>query len=877
MSSLLLSLLLGASPLIQSHGSTHVDLPAALALINSVKTNAIAPVSFDNVVLPGETVSFQLTPFRVTNSRTHLASASRVGDLPQTPLGDKPLLLRGTIDGKERSMVYLALSPRGALGLVDTGEGDRYTLAPSDGRTGLQATNLKWHRLEEHGFPPLGVPVCGLEANAPQPPTRSGLASSERLIVEIAVDTDWEFARLFNHDLDAATDYIIALYGAIATIYDRDVNTDLLITWLRVWNTPDDLYNEADPLGPFRDHWNEHMTDVPRDIAQLLTGRVDLPYGGVAWLGVTCSNHGYSVNGYLLGSFVSPDRPAFGNWDITVTAHELGHNCGTYHTHDYGIDTCATGDVKRGSIMSYCHTTTGGNANLDMRFHAVTSQAMREHLEASDCLHVDCNGNWIDDAVDIDSGTSNDANSDGVPDECQDCNDNGEFDSNDIASGFSPDADADGLPDECEADCNRNGLPDDHDIESGASTDAQGNGVPDECEEDCDSDGTSDYTQIQSDMTLDRNRNAQLDDCEDCDGDGTPDLTQLGGSMYVWLTQAESNRLVALHPHTGVEMISTQLSGATGRLLLGLPGPRLIVLHDDGGGTEIDPATGQLLGPFIQPGGSMPTGAMYNGPADEILLIGSGIDAVTRVHVETGQVLGPFTNLTDPQNLCVTPTGNVLIASQQGLTEHDPMTGDLLRVVSEVDQSPTHGLVMLGGLILRTGNDDFIEAIDFASGEHLGPWDTGGLAQGFWQLLDPLTLAIDYLGHVLVVTGSGNTALQRYHHTTGLFQRSFYILQPAAPLPHGLAVMPPSPSDCNGNMRPDTCDIADGVLDDINADGIADTCQCVGDLSGSGAVDVNDLLLLIAHWGTGEGDLNGDGQTDVDDLLLLLNAWGACI
>ena len=51
---------------------------------------------------------------------------------------------------------------------------------------------------------------------------------------------------------------------------------------------------------------------------------------------------------------------------------------------------------------------------------------------------------------------------------------------------------------------------------------------------------------------------------------------------------------------------------------------------------------------------------------------------------------------------------------------------------------------------------------------------------------------------------------------------------------------------------------------------------CTSDLSGDGSVDVDDLLELLAQWGTVGGDINDDGTTDVDDLLVLLANWGPC-
>ncbi|MBN2559427.1 MAG: hypothetical protein JXQ75_00665 [Phycisphaerae bacterium] len=57
---------------------------------------------------------------------------------------------------------------------------------------------------------------------------------------------------------------------------------------------------------------------------------------------------------------------------------------------------------------------------------------------SSTLLAADCNGNRIDDAVEIAEGTCQDCNANGVPDEC------------DIRAGDSLDADENGIPDECD-------------------------------------------------------------------------------------------------------------------------------------------------------------------------------------------------------------------------------------------------------------------------------------------------------------------------------------------------------------------------------------------------------------------------------------------
>ena len=89
----------------------------------------------------------------------------------------------------------------------------------------------------------------------------------------------------------------------------------------------------------------------------------------------------------------------------------------------------------------------------------------------------------------------------------------------------------------------------------------------------------------------------------------------------------------------------------------------------------------------------------------------------------------------------------------------------------------------------------------------------------------------------------------------------------------------PDQTDCNGNGVGDVCDIADLESYDINENGIPDECECLADIAlDDGQVNVHDLLILIAMWGTDSSiaDINYDGIVNVHDLLLLIGAWGPC-
>jgi len=87
-------------------------------------------------------------------------------------------------------------------------------------------------------------------------------------------------------------------------------------------------------------------------------------------------------------------------------------------------------------------------------------------------------------------------------------------------------------------------------------------------------------------------------------------------------------------------------------------------------------------------------------------------------------------------------------------------------------------------------------------------------------------------------------------------------------------------SDCNGNGKPDGCEIALGTVDDANGNGTPDDCECIGDSNTDGFVNIDDLLYLLAYWGDCTNcehvDHDGDGDVDIDDMLTTLGSWGEC-
>lgn len=71
-----------------------------------------------------------------------------------------------------------------------------------------------------------------------------------------------------------------------------------------------------------------------------------------------------------------------------------------------------------------------------------------------------------------------------------------------------------------------------------------------------------------------------------------------------------------------------------------------------------------------------------------------------------------------------------------------------------------------------------------------------------------------------------------------------------------------------------------GSYTDGGGNAIDDYCPsgCEGDIDGNDHVGVDDLLIIIASWGSNDPhvDLDQDGVVDVDDLLVVIGAWGSC-
>lgn len=85
-------------------------------------------------------------------------------------------------------------------------------------------------------------------------------------------------------------------------------------------------------------------------------------------------------------------------------------------------------------------------------------------------------------------------------------------------------------------------------------------------------------------------------------------------------------------------------------------------------------------------------------------------------------------------------------------------------------------------------------------------------------------------------------------------------------------------ADCDDDGLLDGFAILDGLVEDLDGDGVPDRCRCRSDFDGDGFVGGSELGRLFGSWGSEDRsiDLDGDGLVGSGDLAILLGEWGAC-
>jgi hypothetical protein len=361
-------------------------------------------------IAPGETGRLILKRFEVTTPDARITVTGPEGEssLPFPSIAH----FSGSIDGEPESRVYVAAQDgwlvayeHRAAGSIYVGpdeSGLRYVVRTADSPLNEATTAKPWTCGQEA----LGT---ALTANA-EPTYPSVVASLSGLKqAAVRVETDHQLYVHFGSDPNAVASYAATLFGAINGVYESELSLHLAIAEVHVWTVADpytgpDTLTQLLQLGDWW-HANRPMAGYPRTMVHYLSGHP--VSGGIAWLGVLCSGD-FKYNGTDWGGGYGLTQ-VYGTyplqeWDQYASAHEMGHNAGSPHTHCMGpptypdwTDKCYNGEsgcysgpvvnpgVGNGTIMSYCHLL--GWQYVSMVFHArCINDRMLPEINSAACL-----------------------------------------------------------------------------------------------------------------------------------------------------------------------------------------------------------------------------------------------------------------------------------------------------------------------------------------------------------------------------------------------------------------------------------------------------------------------------------------------------------
>lgn len=881
------------SPFTLNSGQNNVG-SVSLAVNPGTFSKLIDGTRFVKMALPIselETVSLDLKRFEVLtpDAKFYIGTASG----KQEVSAPEVIFYRGKVSGSNNSHVYLSFTANdNVMGYVTLDGQTHYIAQIPDQDIAAVTSNVG-----EAELPPLAE-FCNVEdvggSFFKSYAGDSGPAESPAgmRVAIMALDADQAFFDIFG-DLTAAETYLLQLLGAVSDIYQRDINMKLMASFVRVWSAGGEPFNQ-NSLFSFRTYWNDNEDTTGIDLIHLISGRRDLSFGGTAYLSSYCTEFRYGISGFINGTFPTPiGIPNNGNWDVTVFTHELGHNFGSWHTHDSIqyiplIDSCAYNFASRSTILSYCHIHPGYTANIDMRYHARVQQVIESNIvSGSACFWFDCNDNGIDDSIDIADATSADVNANGIPDECEDCNGNGIFDSDDIL-GASLDVNSNGIPDECEADCDGNGVPDD--FEANSTNDVNGNNILDICEPDCNNNSIPDHIEIATGAVDDFDRNTVPDECQDCNGNSVTDWIDLDREFNLFVAD-EAGGIHEYHGHSGVP-IQTLVSGLSFTDVAVGPDRMIYGIADQSRVVKIDPSNNAFTDIWIALTGQL--NSLTFGPGGNIYVTDIDQDIVLKIDGITGDSLGVFVSagsggIIQPSGLTFGPNGNLFVAGKlsNSVVEYSGADGSLIGLfVTSGDGDLTWPLGLVfkpdGNLLVTSSVRSQVLEFDGTSGAFIGIYNDENPPES------PAGITIGPNGNVFVTRRRDQFyQIIEMFVETGRYYRSFVRRDFDLSNPSGLAFMPVSANDCDGNFVLDECE------------GPASPCCCTGnrgDVNGDGddanIIDLTTIVDFIFRGSgdpgpcPGESDFNGDDNPlpNILDLTLMVDfifrggaAPGACL
>ncbi len=226
-------------------------------------------------------------------------------------------------------------------------------------------------------------------------------------VVEVYVECDYELY-LDKNGVAGVEAYVAQLFNEIAVLYKNE-SISIAVSDIKVWTTPDP-YRNINNTGTILDSFGgDIQNNYKGRLAAFLGGNRtnSCSVSGIAWVDVLCDGFFSGQNSGPYSATIGLGYCSLGSYpnfsiDVSIVAHELGHNFGSPHTHNCSwgpnnnraIDNCPgftegncslvsspTPNAELGTIMSYCN-----NVNFTKGFGTEPGNLIRNRYNSANCL-----------------------------------------------------------------------------------------------------------------------------------------------------------------------------------------------------------------------------------------------------------------------------------------------------------------------------------------------------------------------------------------------------------------------------------------------------------------------------------------------------------
>ncbi len=214
--------------------------------------------------------------------------------------------------------------------------------------------------------------------------------------VDIYLECDYQTYLHKGSSVSGVTNYITGLFNVVAGIFadagGPNEGPQLTLSEIKIWTSQDPFNvnladNSIDVLNAFQCESASYHGRIAHLVSTSGSG-----LGGIAVL-PSCSGSGSAIHGFSNISTSYSSNLNIYSWSVNVLAHELGHNMSSPHTHACSwsggqIDDCGNVYLHEnegtpgscfqpsnpvipvdGTIMSYCHLSSGNGIDLSLGFH----------------------------------------------------------------------------------------------------------------------------------------------------------------------------------------------------------------------------------------------------------------------------------------------------------------------------------------------------------------------------------------------------------------------------------------------------------------------------------------------------------------------------